>query len=129
MSAGSTSARLSARGFEDEYHLVDPHTFNILSLCTGAGGLDLGLRLAQRDARTICHVEIEAYACEVLAARMEEACLDDAPLWTDLGTFDGRPWRGAFKRFLVGEDPDLTVRRLSSCWMARSIGFDVRMRR
>ena len=73
---------------------MEPYSFNILSLCTGAGGLDLGLRLAQRTARTVCYVEIEAHACEVLVTRMEEACLDDAPLWTDLGTFDGRPWRG-----------------------------------
>jgi len=73
---------------------VDPRAFNILSLCSGAGGLDLGLRLAERTARTICFVEIEAYACAVLGSRMEEACLDDAPLWTDLRTFDGRPWRG-----------------------------------
>lgn len=39
-------------------------------------------------------VEIEAYACEVLASRMEEGNLDAAPIWTDLRTFDGRPWRG-----------------------------------
>jgi DNA (cytosine-5)-methyltransferase 1 len=70
-------------------------TVNVLSLCSGAGGLDLGVKLAIPSARTVCYVEIEAYACEVLASRMEEEALDAAPLWTDLRTFDGRPWRGA----------------------------------
>ena len=73
---------------------VDLRPFTVLSLCSGAGGLELGLRLAEPAARVVCHVEIEAFACEVLATRMEEELLDQAPVWTDLGTFDGRPWRG-----------------------------------
>jgi DNA (cytosine-5)-methyltransferase 1 len=73
---------------------VDRSAVNVLSLCAGGGGLDLGVRLALPDARTVCAVEIEAYACEVLASRMEEGRLDAAPIWTDLRTFDGRPWRG-----------------------------------
>ncbi|WP_375455985.1 DNA cytosine methyltransferase [uncultured Methylobacterium sp.] len=66
----------------------------MLSLCSGGGGLDLGLRLAVPAARVVCHVEIEAYAAAVLAARMDEDLLHPAPLWSDLRTFDGRPWRG-----------------------------------
>lgn len=73
---------------------VDQPTFNVLSLCSGVGGLDLGLGLAVRNARTVCYVEREAYCCEVLAERMADGCLDAAPVWTDLRTFDGRPWRG-----------------------------------
>jgi DNA (cytosine-5)-methyltransferase 1 len=73
---------------------VDIHPFTILSLCSGGGGLDLGLRLAVPSARVVCHVEIEAYAAAVLAARMDEGFLHPAPLWSDLRTFDGRPWRG-----------------------------------
>lgn len=42
----------------------------------------------------MCYVEREAFAVELLARRMEEARLDSAPLWSDLRTFDGRPWRG-----------------------------------
>lgn len=68
--------------------------FNVLSICSGGGGLDLGLRLAVSSARTVCCVEHEAYACEVLATRMEEGWLDQAPIWSDLRTFDGKPWRG-----------------------------------
>ena len=67
---------------------------NVLSLCSGGGGLDLGLRLAVPGARTVCYVENEITACGVLAARMEDESLDAAPIWTDLLTFDGKPWRG-----------------------------------
>ncbi|HEV7236200.1 MAG TPA: DNA cytosine methyltransferase, partial [Ktedonobacteraceae bacterium] len=69
-------------------------SFNVLSLCSGVGGLDLGIRLSNPDARTVCYCERESYAIEVLAERMEEKLLDAAPLWTDIATFDGKPWRG-----------------------------------
>lgn len=65
-----------------------------MSLCSGAGGLDLGLRLAIEELRTICYVEREAYAASLIVARMEDAALDCAPVWDDISTFDGRPWRG-----------------------------------
>ena len=68
--------------------------FNILSLCSGIGGLDVAVHLAVPQARTVCWVEWEAYCVEVLAARMEEGALAPAPVWTDLATFDGRAWRG-----------------------------------
>lgn len=81
---------------------VDSYPVNVLSLCSGAGGLDLGVRMALPNARTVCAVEIEAYACEVLASRMEEGRLDSAPIWTDLRTFDGRPWRGVVDLVIGG---------------------------
>ncbi len=73
---------------------MDLHPFRILSLCSGVGGIELGFKLAEPTARTICYVEIEAFACEILARRMEEKRLDQAPIWTNLKTFDGKPWRG-----------------------------------
>lgn len=67
-----------------------------LALCAGAGGFELGLSLALGDAyRTVGYVERDAYAAAALVARMADQALDDAPVWDDLGTFDGRPWRGA----------------------------------
>lgn len=67
---------------------------NVLALCAGVGGLELGIRIAEPRARSVCHVEREAYAAAVLVARMEEGWLHPAPVWSDLGTFDPEPWRG-----------------------------------
>ena len=66
-----------------------------LSLCSGAGGLDLGLSIAIPGYRAVGHVERETYAAATLVARMEDASLDQAVVWDDVATFDGRPWRGA----------------------------------
>jgi DNA (cytosine-5)-methyltransferase 1 len=65
-----------------------------LSLCAGAGGLDLGLHIAHAGYRTVGYVEREAYAAATLVARMEDTAMDCAPVWDDVSTFDGRPWRG-----------------------------------
>ena len=67
----------------------------ILSLCTGYGGLDLGLELCSPSSQVVCYVEREAYAAANLVARMEEQDLDNGPIWDDVKTFDGKPWRGA----------------------------------
>ena len=79
-------------------------TANVLSICTGAGGLDLGFRLAHRAARTICYVEREAFPIVNLVAAMESNLLDAAPVWDDLTTFDGGPWRGVVD-WLIGGIP------------------------
>lgn len=73
---------------------MDTCPFNVLSLCSGVGGLDLGLHLAVPAARTVCYIEREAYCCEILVERMEEGGLAEAPVWSNLRTFDGKPWRG-----------------------------------
>ena len=65
-----------------------------LSLCSGAGGLDLGLTIAIPGYRTVGYVERETFAAATLVARMEDAALDQAVVWDDVATFDGRPWRG-----------------------------------
>ena len=43
-----------------------------LSLCSGAGGLDLGLAIAIPGYRAVGHVERETYAAAILVARMEK---------------------------------------------------------
>ncbi len=73
-----------------------------LHLCSGYGGFELALRLAGVDTRTVAHVERDAYAAATLVARMEEAHLDQAPIWSDLTTFDGRPWRGRVDLITAG---------------------------
>src|SRR6185369_5754088 len=41
----------------------------------------------------VCAVEIDAYARSVLLARQRDGCLERFPIWDDVRTFDGRPWR------------------------------------
>lgn len=84
---------------------VAPHPQRSLSgiaLCAGAGGLELGLSIAVPGYRTVCFVERDAYAASALVARMEEQALDSAPVWSDLATFDGRPWRGCVDILTAG---------------------------
>jgi len=65
-----------------------------LSLCSGYGGIDLGLRRCISNLRTVAYAEIEAFACELLLARMEGGQLDAAPIWTDLKRFPWEKFRG-----------------------------------
>ncbi|WP_407638285.1 DNA cytosine methyltransferase [Aureimonas frigidaquae] len=65
-----------------------------LALCAGVGGLELGLHIAEPGYETVCYVEREALPAAVLVARMADQALDNAPIWDDVTTFDGRPWRG-----------------------------------
>jgi len=67
---------------------------NTIAFCAGGGGLDAGLRLALPNARTVCYVENEITAVGVLAKGIEQGWLDDAPIWSDLKTFDPEPWYG-----------------------------------
>ena len=63
-----------------------------MALFAGAGGGILGGRLL--GWRTICAVELDAYAASVLVARQNDGCLEPFPVWDDVRTFDGKPWRG-----------------------------------
>ena len=68
--------------------------FHILSICSGSGAGDLAIRLAVPNARTVCYLEREAHAAASLVRKMEAGILAPAPVWSDVRTFDGRPWRG-----------------------------------
>lgn len=67
--------------------------FTELSLFSGAGGGLLATKWLL-GWRTVCYVEKEPYCQAVLEARIRDGLLDDAPIWDDVRTFDGRPWRG-----------------------------------
>ena len=66
---------------------------NELALFAGAGGGILGGILC--GFRTVCAVEHDAYARDVLVARQNDGCLEAFPIWDDVCTFDGKPWQGA----------------------------------
>ena len=76
---------------------------NVLALCAGLGGIELGLGLATAGrARTVCHVEREAYVAADLRARMEDGVLEAAPIYSDLRGFDGSPWSGVIDLVSAG---------------------------
>ena len=63
-----------------------------LSLFAGAGGGILGGQLL--GWHTVCAVENDGYAAGVLVGRQNDGCLPPFPVWDDVRTYDGRPWRG-----------------------------------
>ena len=65
---------------------------NELALFAGAGGGILGGTLL--GWRTVCAVEIEDYPRRVLLQRQADGILPRFPIWDDVTTFDGKPWRG-----------------------------------
>jgi DNA (cytosine-5)-methyltransferase 1 len=65
---------------------------NELALFAGAGGGILGSELF--GWRTVCAVEIEAYPISVLMQRQNDGILPTFPIWDDIHTFNGKPWRG-----------------------------------
>ena len=81
---------------------MDSSSFNVLSLCSGVGGLEIGLRRVVPSARVVCWVEWDVHRIAVLAERMEEKAVDAAPVWTNLYTFDGLPWRGVVDCVVAG---------------------------
>jgi len=65
---------------------------NELALFAGAGGGILAGKLL--GWRTVCAVEWEPYPASVLCARQNDGLLPTFPIWDDVQTFDGKPWRG-----------------------------------
>ena len=63
-----------------------------LALFAGAGGGILGGHLL--GWRTVAAVEIEDYPRRVLLQRQADGILPRFPIWDDVQTFDGKPWRG-----------------------------------
>jgi DNA (cytosine-5)-methyltransferase 1 len=63
-----------------------------LALFAGGGGGLLGSLLL--GWRTVCYVERDAYCRKIIQARIRDGILHDAPIWDDVRSFDGKPWRG-----------------------------------
>lgn len=77
---------------------------NGLALCAGFGGLERGIESLIPCSRTVCYVEGETYPSSVLASKMEAGSLPKAPIWSNVRTFDGKPWRGKVS-FISGGFP------------------------
>ena len=73
---------------------VDTTQTTHVSLCAGYGGIDIGLKRAIPNLRTIAFSEIEAFVCANLVAKMEAGLLDCAPIWSNLKTFPWASFRG-----------------------------------
>lgn len=82
--------------------LYPAEPLNFISLCTGGGGLDLGVELAIPNARPIVFVEREAFAVARLVSAMEDGLMASAPVWSDVRTFNGRPWRSVVDGVIGG---------------------------
>lgn len=65
---------------------------NELALFAGAGGGLLASSILGHNI--VCVVERDEYCIEVLIQRQNERNLQPFPIWDDILTFDGRPWRG-----------------------------------
>ena len=74
---------------------------NELALFAGAGGGLLGSILL--GWRTICTVEKAPYCREVLLRRQRDGMLPLFPIWDEIETFDGRPWRGHVEFLVFGQ--------------------------
>jgi DNA (cytosine-5)-methyltransferase 1 len=66
---------------------------NVISFCTGYGGIERGLSLAGINHRVVACVEIEAYVIANLVQKMESNQMAPAPVWTNVKTFPGKGFR------------------------------------
>ncbi len=74
----------------------------VLSLCTGYGGLELGLHQALGRPLRVVAVEIEAFAQANLVAKAEEGKLAIEALYPDVKTFPAERFSGCFDFILAG---------------------------
>lgn len=63
-----------------------------LALFAGAGGGILGGHLL--GWRTVCAVERDVHSAQILAQRQNDKIFEPFPIWSDVRSFDGRPWKG-----------------------------------
>lgn len=73
---------------------------NELHLFAGAGGGILGGMLLGHTC--VCAVEIEPYRRKVLLQRQRDGILPKFPIWDDVRTFDGTPWKGLVECVCAG---------------------------
>jgi len=80
----------------------NPEQLTCLSLCTGYGGIELGLERAGVCLRPIAYVERESFAAANLVAKIEAGEMAPAPVWTDVKTFPYADFYGRVGIMLAG---------------------------
>jgi DNA (cytosine-5)-methyltransferase 1 len=86
-------------------HNVDnSKTLRTLSLCTGYGGIEIGLERIGLPCKPVVYLEIEAYAVANLVSKIEAGKMAPAPIWSDVTTFDFERFRGCVD-FIAGGYP------------------------
>ncbi len=79
------------------------HPTRVLSLFSGIGGLDRGVRLALPDAEWVAYVERESFACGILAARVSDGSLAPAHVFAgDVREFPAGDLRGRIDLVTAG---------------------------
>lgn len=103
-----------------------------IEICAGVGMLGEGARAAFDflgiEHRTVCYVEREAPAAAQLARLMEAGALDQAPIWSDLLTFDGSAWSGCVDLLIAGfpcQDISIAGRRAGLDGKRSGLFFDI----
>lgn len=103
-----------------------------IEICAGVGMLGEGARAAFDflgiEHRTVCYVEREAPAAAQLARLMEAGALDQAPIWSDLLTFNGSAWSGCVDLLIAGfpcQDISIAGRRAGLDGKRSGLFFDI----
>ena len=66
---------------------------NELALFAGGCGSILAAELL--GWRTVCAVELDAGARQIVIDRQRDGVIKPFPIWDDVSTFDGKPWAGS----------------------------------
>ena len=66
----------------------------------GGGGSNLASIII--GWRTVCAVELDARARQIVFDRQRDGVLERFPMWDDVRTFNGKPWRGHIEVITAG---------------------------
>lgn len=83
-------------------HVDNSETLTVLSLCSGYGGIELGLAGALASPLQIVGVEVEAFALANLEAKAARGALAIEALWPDLRAFPAERFRRCFDIITAG---------------------------
>jgi site-specific DNA-cytosine methylase len=75
---------------------------NVISVCSGYGGLDMGIQRVFHEADVLAYSDIEAFPCANLVSKMEKGLIHPAPIWTNLLTFPYEDFRDRVDLFAAG---------------------------